>query len=520
MTPHDLISAFETLADAPDGVKQLRKLVLSLAVRGKLVAFNGASARSSCASGSPPESDEIPFDIPAHWSWMRLPEVSTYSVGKTPSTKDPRFWGNNAIPWVSIGDMPDGGIVASTSRTVTQEAASEVFRRAPIPSGTILMSFKLTIGKVALLGCDAYHNEAIISVLPKAIVDKQYLFTFLPMVAAGGETKDAIKGATLNSDSLAKVMVPLPPLAEQRRIVARVDEFKDLLGRLEAAHATRDKVRCAARDAVLADLINAPDADAVEVAWSRIARHMEDLFTELVDVERLRQAVLQLAVRGRLVAFNDGDSRSTFTSASPARSDEIPFGIPAHWSWMRLPEVSTYLVGRTPPTKDPRYWGDDAIPWVSISDMPNGGIVHKTSRTVTKEAADDVFRREPVPAGTILMSFKLTIGKVAVLGCDAYHNEAIISVLPKAIVDKQYLFTFLPMVAAGGETKDAIKGATLNSDSLAKILVPLPPLAEQRCIVAKIETLMLLCDDLGTRLTAARDLQRAFAGAAVHHLDV
>src|SRR5690606_950574 len=141
------------LADAPDGVKRLRELVLQLAVRGKLVPQILAEGQTS-RSPKAPTADEVPFTLPAQWAWLRLPEVAEYSVGKTPPTKEPRVGGIDDIPWVSIGDMPDGGVVTATGRTITVEAANNVFRRPKVPAGTILMSFKLTIGKVALLGID------------------------------------------------------------------------------------------------------------------------------------------------------------------------------------------------------------------------------------------------------------------------------------------------------------------------------------------------------------------------------
>ncbi|MCK6519069.1 restriction endonuclease subunit S, partial [Myxococcota bacterium] len=238
MTANDLIAAFEALAESPEGVKRLRELVLQLAVRGKLVPQEAGDVNVN-RRRSPPSSGEFPFDLPEGWRWLRLPEVADYAVGKTPATKEPRFWGAREIPWVSIGDMLDGGVLGTTNRTVTADAANEVFRKPPAKAGTLLMSFKLTIGKIAVLGVDAYHNEAIISISPKSIATRDYLFRVLPMMARGGESKDAIMGSTLNGQSLARILVPLPPLAEQHRIVARVDELMSLLDRLEAARAQR-----------------------------------------------------------------------------------------------------------------------------------------------------------------------------------------------------------------------------------------------------------------------------------------
>lgn len=126
-------------------------------------------------------------------------------------------------------------------------------------------------------------------------------------------------------------------------------------------------------------------------------------------------------------------------------------------------------MGKTPPRKEYEYWGDASIPWVSIADLVADGTVLQTKEKVNDYAAEHIFKKRLSKAGTLLMSFKLTVGKVSILGIDAYHNEAIISIYPFVDTDKiltQFLFATLPLLSQGGDTKTAIKGNTLNSDSL------------------------------------------------------
>ncbi len=249
MTAADLLDSLETIADAPGGIDHLRELVLHLAVRGRLVPQDPANepasvlidrieasgAVESCRVLKPIESAGLP-EIPATWQWIRLREIVNLNVGKTPSTKNSQYWTDDGgVPWVSIGDMEHYGSVTSTTKHISAKAQEEVFRADPLPRGTLLMSFKLTIGKVARLDCDAFHNEAIVSVFPGESEMKEYLFRTLPIFAALGKTKAAIKGNTLNKTSLANIPVAVPPLAEQHRIVARVDELMGLIGRLEAS---------------------------------------------------------------------------------------------------------------------------------------------------------------------------------------------------------------------------------------------------------------------------------------------
>ena len=249
MTPQRFIEVFDTIAEAPGGIERLRELVLQLAVRGKLVPQDDKDeptttllARISTDERlvsqklqSPVEKTDVPWRLPSTWTWIRLKQIVNFTMGKTPPTKDASYWSDEAggYPWVSITDMDHFRIVSATKRHVTNKAASEVFGYRPVPSGTILMSFKLTIGKISRLGVDAYHNEAIIALYP--IVDEMdaYLFQFMPLFASGGSSRDAIKGKTLNSDSLSNLLVALPPLTEQHRIVAKVNELMELIDRLE-----------------------------------------------------------------------------------------------------------------------------------------------------------------------------------------------------------------------------------------------------------------------------------------------
>lgn len=121
--------------------------------------------------------------------------------------------------------MKDGDEILQTKEKVSEEAANKLFS-AISSKGSLIMSFKLTVGRTSILGIDAYHNEAIVTISP--YVDEHYnirnfLLKVLPLIANFGESKDAIKGKTLNSKSLANLLIPLPPLAEQKRIVERIE---------------------------------------------------------------------------------------------------------------------------------------------------------------------------------------------------------------------------------------------------------------------------------------------------------
>ena len=154
------------------------------------------------------------------------------TIGKTPARGEQTYWINGKYNWVSISDMVDGGSISTTKEKVSDLAVKEVFFAPISEKGSLLMSFKLSIGKTSILDIDAYHNEAIITISP--IIDKEYamrnyLFKVLPLIANLGESKDAIKGKTLNSKSLSNLLIPLPPLQEQQRIIEQMNRLSKQL---------------------------------------------------------------------------------------------------------------------------------------------------------------------------------------------------------------------------------------------------------------------------------------------------
>jgi len=312
---------FALLADAPKGVAKLRELTLQLAVRGKLVPQNPneESASTLIARGLRTKKratislpiTECPHEIPTSWNWIRFEEICDFEMGKTPSTKTSAYWDDvdNGVAWVSIADMPIAGTVSNTSKRVSEKAVSEVFKRAPVAIGTLLMSFKLSIGKVAFLDIEAFHNEAIISIFPFVPEIKQYLFYCLRGVNLLTDSNKAIKGSTLNSTSLKAILIPLPPLEEQKRIVAKVDELMRLCDELEARQQARRASRVRLNNATLAPLNNAASLapEEFEQASVRLADNFAALYDSAETVSRLRSTILQLAVQGKLVPQDPQD---------------------------------------------------------------------------------------------------------------------------------------------------------------------------------------------------------------------
>jgi type I restriction enzyme S subunit len=327
MNAKRLLKHYERIADAPDAIARLRHFILDLAVRGKLVPQDSSDepatellrriakekARLVKAGEIRDKSplpavadDEEPFEVPKAWRWVRFANIADFSAGRTPSRNDSSYWNSGDHAWISIADMDDGQVLMDTKETISDKARKRIFGSEPEPPGTIIMSFKLTIGKIARLGIPAFHNEAIISIKPHLADLKAYLFKALPQFARQGDTKGAIKGATLNRDSISNILFPLPPFAEQHRIVAKVDELMVLCDRLESKRSERESTRDRLAAASLARL-NSPDPATFQDDARFALDTLQALTTRPDQIKQLRQTILNLAVRGKLVPQEPND---------------------------------------------------------------------------------------------------------------------------------------------------------------------------------------------------------------------
>lgn len=279
----------------------------------------------------PIQDDDIPFEIPSSWRWCRFGEIADCSMGKTPPRAEDVWWGDD-IPWVSISDMTDYGHVIETKERVSQKALEEMFG-AISKAGTLLMSFKLTVGRTSILDIDALHNEAIISIFP--YVDKNeyfrdYLFYILPIVTQWGKSKNAIKGKTLNSKSIENLLIPLAPLEEMHRIVAKIEELLPYVDRY---------------------------AEAYEKLEQFNAKFPEDM----------KKSILQYAIQGKLVEQRpeEGTAEELYQQIQEEKQrlikegkikkekplaeltiDKIPFDIPESWKWCYLGDVFSHTAGK------------------------------------------------------------------------------------------------------------------------------------------------------------------------------
>lgn len=316
--------------------EQLKASILKYAMQGKLVEQkpeDGTGEDLFCKmqqvstpnkNVTPIVEEEIPFDIPSSWKWCKFGELVDCSMGKTPPRAEPVWWQND-IHWVSISDMKDYGHISYTKEMVSQKALEEKFGGIST-KGTLLMSFKLTVGRTSILDIDAVHNEAIISIYPYVDTEnyfRDYLFYILPIVTQWGDSKNAIKGKTLNSKSIANLMIPLAPLNELQRIVAKIEELLPYVDRYAAAYEKLEQFNA-----------KFPEDMKKSILQYAIQGKLVEQRPEEGTGEELYQQILK--EKKRLIKEGKIKKEKPLTKIT---EDELPFDIPESWKWCRLSDV-------------------------------------------------------------------------------------------------------------------------------------------------------------------------------------
>jgi type I restriction enzyme, S subunit len=548
------------------GIKKLRELILDLAVRGKLVPQDPndepagvlleriAKEKAQLVKEGKikkqkplPEitEDEKSFELPVGWEWARLPDISVYKPGKTPSTKNPVYWSDDIadIPWVSISDMGHFGLVTDTNKRITQAAVDHVFKYDAISAGTLLMSFKLTVGKISILNIDAYHNEAIISIQPFTEISRDYLFKFLPNRALSGNTKSAIMGQTLNATSLALLLVPIPPKAEQRHIVAKVDELMTVCDQLEQQQTDSNATHQTLIETLLSTLTNAADQRESAESWQRIADHFDTLFTTEHSIDKLKQTILQLAVMGKLVPQDLNDEPASVLMEKIAKEkarlmkegkikkqkplpeiseDEKLFELPEGWVWMRFNSIVQELKYGTSKRSDYQIDGDPVlrIPnvvkgYIDSSDLKFTVLDEKEKQVLSLKEGDLLIIRSN---GSVTIVGRPTVVDSSHVGF-MYAGYLVRVRFNTGLANPNFLKLVLDSKLIRNQIELPIRTTSgvknINSTEISMLLMPAVPLPEQQRIVAKVDELMALCDTLKARLNDAQTTQVQLADVII-----
>ena len=451
--------------------------------------------------------DEIPFEIPESWEWVRLGALCVkVGSGSTPSGGRAIYKPEGAMLLRSQNVYNDGlrlDDVARFNYSLYNKRGSHV-----LPGDILLNITGASIGRSAIVpsvfgDADVNQHVLILRQIDKDINAYIHLFITSPVVQMAimnvqvGATKEGLSAAKASN-----LLIPIAPCLEQERIVDRVENLVPCIAEYELLESARERLDSELPDRLRKSILQmAVEGKLVE---QNPADEPASALLDRIRAERaklIKEKKIKAPKGGESVIYraSDGGYYEKRSNGEPVCiDDEIPFEIPESWEWVRLGSLCSLLIGKTPARSEIKYWSNGSFPWVSISDMKQGEVLNKTKELVSAEAMASCFKAGLVPAGTLIMSFKLTIGRTCILGMDAVHNEAIISVqttCDPGFTQRDYLAYQLPYLCTFGDSKDAIKGSTLNKDSLSNLLIPIPPLAEQQRIVERVDELMPPIDE-------------------------
>ena len=435
--------------------------------------------------------EEIPFEIPQGWEWCRLGEISTYAQTKrkiNASKADSKLWG------LDLEDIEKGGRLLNI-RTVGERKPigdKTIFNR-----GDILYSkLRPYLLKILVAPEGGICTPEIIPFTCYGDICRDYIVSFLKSPYVDDYINSVtfgVKMPRVSTETMTSLLVPLPPISEQFRIAKKTKVLMPYIDGYGKTQEKLNKLNEELSDSIRKSILQ----EAIQgklVSQQPEEGTAEELLTEIRKEKELlvKEGKLKKSALNDSAIFKGDDNKyyEQIGSEVVDLTDDIPFEIPQTWKWCRLGTIVKMRIGKTPPRGEQVYWSNGTHNWVSISDMVEGGTIKTVKEKVSDMAVNEIFKCFPSSKGSLLMSFKLTVGRTSILGIDAYHNEAIITIVPYADVDnifRNYLFYILPTISNSGDSKDAIKGKTLNNKSLNSLLIPLPPLLEQKRIVAKIK---------------------------------
>ena len=439
--------------------------------------------------------EEIPFEVPQGWEWERLGNLFETTSGSTPLSKNPDYYKNGDINWVRTTDL-NNSLLDKAEIQITTKACSD-YNLTILPQNSVCVAMyggAGTIGKHSILRFNTTINQSVCAILPNGLCNMNYVHTFIEyqrpywMDFAAGSRKDP----NINQLIIKHCLLPIPPQKEQSRIYEKFSMLNPYIKQYDICQRKLDTIN----EEIIKLLRKSILQEAIQgklVPQKTEEGTAQDLLKAITEEKQklVKEGKLKKSALNDSVIFLDVDNKyyERIDKTTMDISDQIPFDLPYSWQWTRLATIASMRIGKTPPRGEQKYWADGKYNWVAISDMEDGEEIIQTKEKVSEEAANKLFSSIS-NKGALIMSFKLTVGRTSILGIDAFHNEAIATISPYLDENnnlRNFLLKTLPLIANFGESKDAIKGKTLNSKSLSNLLIPLPPLMEQKRIVDKIE---------------------------------
>ena len=555
---------FDTAFAAPDGIAKLRELILTLAMQGKLVkqvpndppasellkeieaekqrllAASSPRRRGPSPTLPPIKPEEVPYALPQGWVWVRLGEVMQFingDRGKNYPSKDKLS--SEGIPFISAVNLSNG-TVSQENLLCVSEAQYQKLGSGKLEKNDLVFCIRGSLGKKAIYPFDIGAIASSLVILRRYLKEETFLY-FVDIYMSSPFLFEEIRKydngtaqPNLSANNFMCFRIPLPPLPEQHRIVARIDQLMARCDALEKLRTAREEKRLAVHAAAIKQLLNAPDGSA----WDFIQKHFAELYTVKENVAELRKAILQLAVMGRLVKKDpndppagellkeiDAEKQRLLSSSSPRRRgssltlppirpEEVPYELPQGWEWVRFGNVASTRLGKMLDKAKNRghlkpYLRNTNVQWHQF-------ILDDVKQMKFEDGELDEFLILP---GDLLICEGGEPGRCAIwkdAEIEIYFQKAIHRARMFPGVTSEYLQVCLTNDAGNGQLSKYFTGATIKhfpGDKLNGYIIPLPPLPEQHRIVARIDQLMALCDTLDQQIDAAAGKQTELLNA-------
>ena len=535
MNAEQLLQHFERISEAPDAIKRLRRFILDLAVRGKLVEQEPSEEpaaellkRIAAEKARLVKAGEIkavkPYErrdssnlkLPDGWLMVSLAEiVNRHLGGGTPSKSNLKYW-DGPLLWASVKDVGKSKYLATTIDRITVEGLENSSSNLITP-GNLLVVTRMGLGKVSINTVPVAINQDLRALFMSSLMDIDYCYNFFLTHGFEGSGL-TVKGIKI--EELLSISFPLPPLAEQHRIVAKVDELMFLCDQLDAAKTEREKCRDSLVAASLQRLNQPAEEEETFREHARFTfNNLPRITTRTSHIKQLRQTILNLAVRGKLVEQDPGDEpaeellgwissdKALLAKGKGSRKPEVirpipeecaPYASPPGWVWGAFGDI-TYSRDseRIPVSREERsrrvklydYYGASGV-----IDKIDNFLFDKPLLLIGEDGANLVNRSTPI----------------AFIARGQYWVNNHAHVLDG--ISEEFL-RYIELSINATDLKPYVTGTAqpkMNQAKMNSIPIALPPLAEQHRIVAKVDVLMAICDQLEAQITVTEQDSRRF----------
>lgn len=549
-----LLEHFASLTLHPKNAKELKGLILQLAIQGKLTAnwrkenpdIEPATIllekvkeekikliKEKKIKKETPlpiiKKEDLVYNIPNKWESLRLGEIGDWGAGSTPLRSNSLYY-DGAINWFKSGELNNGIIDYESNEKITELALKKASLRLNKPGDVLIAMYGATIGKTGILKVHGTTNQAVCACTPFSCIFSSYLHLLLK----GLKNTFINQGEGGAQPNISRIKIrtqifALPPLEEQKEIVRVVEILLKEVDQLEQLTVAR----IALKDDYVTSALQQLTAQKSQKEWQALQPHFKDFFTEKSTIKKLRETILQLAVQGQLTA--DWRTKNTdFESASellkriqkeknqlikakkikkesplPAiAKEEVPYELPEGWVWEYLGVSMLKITDGTHHSPTNVENGD--FKYISAKNIKEKGIKLSNITYVTKEAHKEIYDRCNPELGDLLyIKDGATTGICCINDLDeefSMLSSVALIKLPKEVLNEYLLRVFRSPyyydLMRKGMTGVAITRVTLTK--LKASIIPIAPLAEQKAIVEKVNALMGLCDALEQELVQSK----------------